>query len=87
MNVQRLPPLNALRAFEATARRRSMKDAADELCVTPGAVGQLIEALENDLGVAVFRRANRVGGSGCRSRPIAIAEREIDAERLVRLGG
>jgi LysR family transcriptional regulator, glycine cleavage system transcriptional activator len=59
MSHQRLPPLNALRAFEATARHLSMKDAADELCVTPGAVSQLIKALETDLGVALFRRANR----------------------------
>jgi len=59
MSSQRLPPLNALRAFEATARHLSMKEAADELCVTPGAVSQLIKTLESDLGVALFRRANR----------------------------
>jgi LysR family glycine cleavage system transcriptional activator len=59
MNHARLPPLNALRAFEAAARHLSMKDAADELCVTPGAVSQLIKTLESDLGVALFRRANR----------------------------
>ena len=39
----RLPPLNALRAFEAAARHLSVKHAADELCVTPGAVSQLRE--------------------------------------------
>jgi LysR family transcriptional regulator, glycine cleavage system transcriptional activator len=54
-----LPPLNALRAFEAAARRLSVKDAADELCVTPGAVSQMLKALEAHLGVALFRRANR----------------------------
>jgi LysR family glycine cleavage system transcriptional activator len=59
MSTQRLPPLNALRAFEAAARHLSMKEAADELCVTPGAVSQLVKALESDLGVALFRRANR----------------------------
>ncbi|RST51994.1 transcriptional regulator GcvA [Variovorax sp. DXTD-1] len=54
-----LPPLNALRAFEATARHLSVKNAADELCVTAGAVSQLIKSLELHLGVALFRRANR----------------------------
>ena len=54
-----LPPLNALRAFDAAARRLSVKDAADELCVTPGAVSQMLKTLEAHLGVALFRRANR----------------------------
>jgi LysR family glycine cleavage system transcriptional activator len=56
---QRLPPLNPLRAFEATARHLSVKSAADELCVTPGAVSQLLKSLEQHLGVTLFRRANR----------------------------
>ena len=55
----RLPPLNALRAFEATARHLSVKNAADELCVTPGAVSQMLKALELHLGVTLFRRVNR----------------------------
>jgi LysR family transcriptional regulator, glycine cleavage system transcriptional activator len=55
----RLPPLNALRAFEATARHLSVKNAADELCVTPGAVSQMLKALELHLGVKLFRRVNR----------------------------
>jgi LysR family transcriptional regulator, glycine cleavage system transcriptional activator len=55
----KLPPLNALRAFEATARHLSVKNAADELCVTPGAVSQLLKTLELHLGVALFRRVNR----------------------------
>src|SRR5882762_4577245 len=59
MDDNRLPPLNALRAFEATARHLSVKEAADELCVTPGAVSQLLKALELHLGVALFRRAHR----------------------------
>jgi LysR family transcriptional regulator, glycine cleavage system transcriptional activator len=57
--IDRKPPLNALRAFEATARHLSVKNAADELCVTPGAVSQLLKTLEQHLGVALFRRANR----------------------------
>jgi LysR family transcriptional regulator, glycine cleavage system transcriptional activator len=55
----KLPPLNALRAFEATARHLSVKHAADELCVTPGAVSQMLKALELHLGVKLFRRVNR----------------------------
>jgi LysR family glycine cleavage system transcriptional activator len=54
-----LPPLNALRAFEATARHLSVKNAADELCVTAGAVSQLVKSLELHLGIPLFRRANR----------------------------
>jgi LysR family glycine cleavage system transcriptional activator len=54
-----LPPLNALRAFEATARHLSVKDAAEELCVTPGAVSQLLKALELHYGVRLFNRGNR----------------------------
>jgi LysR family transcriptional regulator, glycine cleavage system transcriptional activator len=53
------PPLNALRAFEAAARHLSVKNAADELCVTPGAVSQMIKNLESHLGRALFRRVNR----------------------------
>src|SRR6185312_6481665 len=55
----RLPPLNALRAFEATARHLSVKNAAAELCVTPGAVSQMLKALELHLGVKLFHRVNR----------------------------
>jgi LysR family glycine cleavage system transcriptional activator len=55
----RLPPLNGLRAFEAAARHMSFRGAADELCVTPGAVSQLVKALETALGVALFRRSAR----------------------------
>lgn len=56
---RRVPPLNALRAFEATARHLSVKNAADELCVTPGAVSQMLKALELHLGVTLFQRVNR----------------------------
>lgn len=55
----RLPPLNALRAFEATARHLSITDAAAELAVTPAAVSQQIKALEKHLGVQLFHRHNR----------------------------
>ena len=53
---RKLPPLNALRFFEAAARRCSFAGAADELCVTPGAVSRQVRSLEANLGVDLFRR-------------------------------
>ncbi len=53
---RRLPSLNALKAFEASARQESFTKAAHELCVTQGAVSQQVKALEADLGVRLFRR-------------------------------
>ncbi|QYD67050.1 transcriptional regulator GcvA [Paraburkholderia edwinii] len=55
----RLPPLQTLRAFEATARLLSMTLAAEELHVTHGAVSRHIKTLENHLGVPLFRRLTR----------------------------
>ena len=55
----RLPPLNALRAFEAAARHGSFARAADELAVTPAAISQQIRLLEADLGVSLFNRLPR----------------------------
>lgn len=57
--VYRLPPLSALRAFEAAARHLSFKAAADELHVTPGAVSQQIKGLEDYLGKPLFERLAR----------------------------
>ena len=56
-----LPPLNPLRAFEAAARHLSVKLAAHELHVTPGAVGQQVKALEDRLGVRLplFERLHK----------------------------
>lgn len=54
-----LPPLNALRAFEAAARHMSFTKAAEELHVTPAAVGHQVKKLEGFLGVQLFRRLNR----------------------------
>lgn len=51
-----LLPLNGLRVFDAAARHLSFTRAADELAVTPAAVGQQIRALEDVLGVVLFRR-------------------------------
>lgn len=55
----RLPPLNALRAFEAAARHGGFIDAADELHVTRGAISRHVKSLEDHLGVTLFRRHAR----------------------------
>ena len=54
-----LPPLNALRAFEAAARHLSFSKAAEELHVTPAAVSHQVKGLEDLLGVQLFRRLTR----------------------------
>lgn len=55
----RLPPLTALRAFDAAARHMSFAKAADELNVTPAALSFQIKSLEEHLGYPLFRRLNR----------------------------
>jgi LysR family glycine cleavage system transcriptional activator len=57
--IYRLPPLNALRVFEAAARHLSFKDAAAELSITQAAVSHQVKSLEEYLGVELFRRAGR----------------------------
>ncbi len=67
----KLPPLNALRCFEAAARLLSLKQAASELCVTASAVSQQIARLEEALNTPLFIRTPRqlqlteVGRSTC----------------------
>lgn len=61
--MRRLPPLSALRAFEAAARRLSFKDAADELGLTPTAISHHVRLLEDHCRVKLFRR---------RPRPLAL---------------
>jgi LysR family transcriptional regulator, glycine cleavage system transcriptional activator len=56
MSWRRLPPLHAIRAFEAVARHLSMTRAAEELSVTPGAVSRHIRTLEDHLQKALFLR-------------------------------
>jgi LysR family glycine cleavage system transcriptional activator len=51
-----LPPLNSLKAFEAAARSESFTRAAEELCVTQGAVSHQVKALEATLGIKLFSR-------------------------------
>ncbi|WP_084809508.1 transcriptional regulator GcvA [Bradyrhizobium sp. NAS80.1] len=52
----RLPPLNALKAFEAAARHESFTRAAEELCVTQGAISHQVKALEAELAIKLFNR-------------------------------
>ncbi len=57
--ARRLPPLNGLRAFEASARYLSFTKAAEELNVTPAAVSQQVKSLEEYFGVQLFKRLTR----------------------------
>jgi LysR family glycine cleavage system transcriptional activator len=59
MTPRRLPPLTALRAFEAAARHLSFKHAANELSLTPTAISHQIRQLEDHLGVRLFVRTTR----------------------------
>lgn len=67
--TQRLPPLSALRAFEAAARLGRMTAAADELSVTPGAISRQVRQLEQHLGVALF--------DGSKARPTLTAAAHV----------
>lgn len=57
--MRRLPPLNAVRAFEAAARRGNFNQAADELSVTPSAISHQVRTLEEFFGAKLFRRSGR----------------------------
>ncbi|MCJ0825273.1 LysR substrate-binding domain-containing protein [Luteimonas sp. 50] len=59
MDTRRLPPLTALRAFEAAARHLSFKHAAGELSLTPTAISHQVRQLEDALGVRLFVRGTR----------------------------
>lgn len=80
---RRLPSLNALRAFEAAARHESFSAAAAELHVTHGAVSHQIKALEDWLGIALFRRLTRAvrltEAGGAYATVIENAFNQIDA--------
>ena len=56
---RRLPVLNTLRAFEAAARHGSFTRAAEELCLTQGAISHQVKALEDELGVKLFNREHQ----------------------------
>ena len=57
--LRRLPPLNALRSYEAAARHLSFTKAAGELGVTPAAVSHQVKMLEDHIGIPLFQRVNR----------------------------
>lgn len=76
-----LPPLNALRAFEAAARLHSLSKAALELNVTHGAVSRQIRLLEDDLGLALFSK----DGRGLKLTDAGIRLREATSEAFERL--
>ena len=76
-----LPPLNALRAFEAAARLNSFSHAASELHVTHGAVSRQVRSLEEHLGVALFSKEGR----GLKLTDAGIRLRDVSAELFNRL--
>jgi DNA-binding transcriptional LysR family regulator len=76
-----LPPLNALRAFEAAARLQSVSQAAVELSVTHGAVSRQIRLLEDDLGVALFSKEGR----GVKLTDVGLRLRDAAGEAFDRL--
>jgi DNA-binding transcriptional LysR family regulator len=78
-----LPPLNALRAFEATARLNSVSQAAEALHVTHGAVSRQIKVLEEHLGVALFVK----DGRGVKLTDAGIRLRDASFEAFDRLRG
>ena len=87
---RRLPPLNALKAFEATARLGSFKAAADELLVSSGAVSRHIVNLEWYLGLDLFwRRHSEIGltaaGESTQSRFFERYAHEHETQRMVQI--
>jgi DNA-binding transcriptional LysR family regulator len=76
-----LPPLNALRAFEAAARLNSISQAANELHVTHGAVSRQVRSLEEHLGVTLFSKEGR----GLKLTDSGIRLRDVSAELFNRL--
>ncbi len=59
IDLRRLPPLKALRGFEAATRHQSIRDAASELCLTHPAVSHQVQLIEDALGVALFAQEGR----------------------------
>lgn len=76
-----LPPLNALRAFEATARLNSVSQAAEQLHVTHGAVSRQLKVLEEHLGVSLFSK----DGRGLKLTDSGVRLRDASGEAFDRL--
>ncbi|QGZ93677.1 Gcv operon activator [Terricaulis silvestris] len=72
-----LPPLNPLRAFEAAARHRSFTHAADELCVTQGAISRSVRTLEDFFGVPLFERTGNGLALNDKSEKLAASLTEV----------
>lgn len=87
---RRLPPLGPLRAFEAAARLGQFHQAAQELCVTPGAISQQIKQLEDWFGVQLFERVgrgvllNQAGANLAADLGDAFDRMELSVQRLQR---
>lgn len=81
--MTRAIPLNALRAFEASARHLSFTRAGEELCVTQAAISHQVKALEARLGVRLFRRLPR--GLAITDEGLALLSPVADA--FGRIGG
>ena len=83
MTIRNLPPLNALKAFDAAARHGGYRAAADELQVTHTVIGRHVRNLESSLGVELFEqdtRGVRLTKTGILyARRISIAFKEISA--------
>src|SRR6202007_3122984 len=73
--LPRVPPLQAMRAFESAARHGSFAQAALELNLTYGAVGQQVRALEEAVGMLLFDRVGRGLGLNDRGRQYALRMR------------
>jgi LysR family glycine cleavage system transcriptional activator len=90
MNPRRLPPLTALRAFEAAGRHANFARAAEELSITPAAVSQQVRSLEDFLGVRLFTRRARgveltaAGAEYARSLGLLLDQLALATERARR---
>ena len=78
-----LPPLNPLRAFEATARLNSVSQAAEQLHVTHGAVSRQLKVLEEHLGASLFIK----DGRGLKLTDAGLRLRDVSADAFERLRG
>src|ERR1044071_5599774 len=79
-----MPPLSALRAFEAAARHLSLTKAAEELHVTPGALSHQIRGLEDLLGISLFERRVRAIALPPAARSGRSARRSAERSRACR---